>query len=191
MTIDLDSYNETHRDEETLTHRREALIGQLEWLINEAEVLKPLLAELPEWALEKAPTEERRSVKESIALLHAMDEQVTLTWLAQVQSGAAASFETPETLSLDTESDVSALLDRLRASRSRVVQWFREWDEQRWARSLRVDGQETDFYGLALAITQRDADVLRDVAYRLHEADLGSVERQEEQGNGREGEKGN
>lgn len=172
MTIDLDLYNEPHRDEEALAHRREALIGQLEWLISEAEALEPLLEELPEWAIEKAPAAEERSLKDTIALLHAMDEEVALPWLERFEAGASDSFKTPEALPLDTESEVSVLLDRLRGSRSRVVQCFRDLHEGRWTQPLTVDGQETDVYGFALAIAQRDADLLRAVAYRLHEADL-------------------
>lgn len=176
MSVDLDSYDEPLRDEEALAHRREALLGQLEWLVSEAEALEPLLKDLPKWAFEQAPTEEARSVKETFALLHAIDERVTLTWLERLESGGDVSLETPKALPLDTESDVAVLLGRLRASRSRVVEWLRKWDERQWKQSLTMDGQETNVYGLALAIAQRDADLLRDVAYQLHGADLDRAE---------------
>ena len=41
-----------------------------------------------------------------------------------------------------------------------------------WSRAATLDGEATDLYGLALSIVQRDADHLKALAYRLHQADL-------------------
>ena len=41
-----------------------------------------------------------------------------------------------------------------------------------WSRAATLDGEATDLYGLALSIVQRDADHLKTLAYRLHQADL-------------------
>ena len=64
------------------------------------------------------------------------------------------------------------LLADLRAARAALRQRFEAAPAEAWSRPLVLDGQRTDLYGLALAVVQRDADRLKSLAYRLHEADL-------------------
>ena len=64
------------------------------------------------------------------------------------------------------------LLGDLRAARAALRQSFQAVLPEAWTRTLVLDGQPTDLYGLALAVVQRDADRLKNLAYRLHEADL-------------------
>lgn len=64
------------------------------------------------------------------------------------------------------------LLNDLRAARAALRQSFEAAPAEAWSRRLVLEGAETDLYGLALAVVQRDAERLKDLAYRLHEADL-------------------
>ncbi len=52
------------------------------------------------------------------------------------------------------------------ASRSKSI------EPDAWSRRVILDGAETDLYGLLLAVVQRDAEHLKTLAYRLHQADL-------------------
>lgn len=171
----LDRYSEPPRDAATLEARREALLDQLGWLEDEAAALAPLLEALPAWAVDQAPLPTDLSAKETFAALAALDRDVYPAWVARVQAEDAPALETPAPLpGTDGANDrgLEALLAELRGARAALRATFEAVPPAAWARRLSLDGAETDLYGLALAVVQRDADHLKELAYRLHEADL-------------------
>ena len=178
---DLDRYAQPPRDAATLAARRAALLDQLGWLEDEAAALAPLLAPLPAWATEQAPMPGDVTAKETFAVIAAEDREVMPVWIARVLAEDAPDLTTPEprgTLAA-VEGDGAAndrpladLLADLQDARAALRQSFEAVPPQAWTRRLVLDGTETDLYGLALAVVQRDADRLKELAYRLHEADL-------------------
>ena len=175
MPVDLDRYSEPPRDAKTLAARREALLDQLGWLEDEAAALAPLLAGLPAWAVEQAPLPTDLSAKETFAALTTLDREVYPAWLARLQAEDAPEVATPHPLpGTDGANDrtLDALLDALRHARETLRGEMEAVDPDAWARPIVVDGERTDLYGLALLIVRRDADHLKELAYRLHEADL-------------------
>jgi len=171
----LDRYAEPPRDAATLAARREALLDQLGWLEDEAAALAPLLAGLPAWAVEQTPLPTDLSAKETFAALAALDREVYPDWIARLQTEDAPTVETPSPLPGTegaNETALDALLDALRQSRAALRETLEVVPAEAWSRRVTLDGTETDLYGLALAIVQRDADHLKELAYRLHEADL-------------------
>ena len=178
----LDRYAEPPRDAATLAARREALLDQLGWLEDEAAALAPLLADLPEWAVAQAPLPTDLSAKQTFAFLTSLDREVYPEWLRLVQAEDTPALNTPEagTPEADTAGSDGGANDRplddlladLRAARADLRHQFAEVPAGAWSRSATLDGTETDLYGVALAIVQRDADHLKELAYRLHEADL-------------------
>ncbi len=173
----LDRYSEPRRDAATLAARREALLDQLGWLEDEAAALAPLLAALPAWAVEQAPMPGDLSAKETFAALAALDRDVYPRWVARLQSEDAPAFDAPATAAPDPEAGVNDrplgdLLGDLRAARERLRGTLTAVPDQAWARAATLDGEATDLYGLALAIVRHDADHLKTLAHRLHDADL-------------------
>ncbi|MEM1116165.1 MAG: DinB family protein [Bacteroidota bacterium] len=175
----LDAYAEPPRDAATLAARREALLDQLGWLEDEAAALAPLLAGLPAWALDQAPLPTDLSAKETFAALAALDREVYPAWVARLGAEDAPEVVTPDPLpGTDgaNERDLDALLGDLRAARAALRETVGAVPEAAWARAVTVDGEATDLYGLVLLIVRRDADHLKELAYRLHEADLRTPE---------------
>lgn len=175
MSVDLDRYAEPPRDGATLAARREALLDQLGWLEDEVAALAPLLGALPAWAVDQAPLPEDLSAKEIFAGLAALDRDVYPGWVARLQAEDAPEVTTPNPLpgtDSANDRDLDALLGGLRAARAAFRETIEAVPPTAWARPVVVDGERTDLYGLALAMVRRDADYLRTLAYRLHEADL-------------------
>jgi hypothetical protein len=172
--IDLDAYAEPRRDAATLAARREALLDQLGWLEDEAAALGPLLATLPPWAVEEAPLPTDLSVKQTLAAMAAADRDVHPAWIGRAVAEDAPALATPAPDTTAATAPLDDLLGAVRAARAAFRARFAEVAPDDWARPLTLDGQPTDLYGLALTIARRDADALKELAYRLHAADLRS-----------------
>lgn len=175
MPVDLDRYADPPRDPKTRAARREALLDQLGWLEDEAAALAPLLDRLPAWAVEQAPLPTDRTAKETFAGLAALDRDVYPAWLRRVQDEDAPDLRVPEGLPATegaNDRPLGDLLDGLRQSRAALREAFEAVPAEAWGHPLVLDGVETDLYGLALDVVRRDADHLKELAYRLHEADL-------------------
>ena len=170
----LDRYSEPRRDAATLAARREALLDQLGWLEDEAAALAPLLKGLPAWAVEQAPMPTDLTAKETFAALAALDRDVYPAWIERLQTEDAPDLTspTPEAPEGANDRDLDGLLDALRQSRAALREALAAVPPEAWARRATLDGDATDLYGLALAVVRRDADHLKELAYRLHEADL-------------------
>ena len=179
---DLDRYAQPNRDAATLAARRGALLDQLGWLEDEAEALAPLLSALPTWATDQAPMPGDLTAKEVFVLIAATDRDVTSGWIARAQTEDSPVFTTPERPSAEgaipgadgaaNDRPLAELLADLKAARAGLRQSFEAVPAAAWSRPLVLDGTPTDLYGLALAVVQRDAERLKELAYRLHEADL-------------------
>ena len=171
----LDRYSKPRRDAATLAARREALLDQLGWLEDEAAALAPLLAGLPAWAVEQAPMPTDLSAKQTFAALAALDRDVYPGWLRRLQAEDAPALATPDPLPVPdgaNEADLGELLSDLRAARAALREAFAAVPPEAWARRATLDDTETDLYGVALAVVQHDAEHLKELAYRLHQADL-------------------
>ena len=182
MPVDLDDYAETIRDPDTLAKRRAALLHQLGWLADEAAALGPLLAGLPAWAVEQAPLPSDLTAKQTFAALAALDRDVYPAWLDALDAeGAPPTLARPDPLpGLDAaDAPLDALLDAIGEARAALVERVAALDADAWDRpavlmGLAADGDAvaTDLYGVVLDIVRYDADRLKELAYRLHEADL-------------------
>jgi len=171
----LDRYSEPPRDAATLAARREALLDQLGWLEDEAAALAPLLDALPAWAVEQAPLPTDLSAKQAFAALAVLDREVYPEWLRRLQEEDAPEVAFPDplpTVEGANERPLDDLLGDLRQSRVSLREAVAAVPAAAWARPVVLGGERTDLYGLALAIVRHDADHLKELAYRLHEADL-------------------
>ena len=132
--------------------RRDALLGQLRYLLDEVDALGPLLARLPEDVL-TASLPGERSILGTFAHLAALDREVYAPQLA----GADAPAE-PES---EPKEDLHDALDDLGAARTALVAAFE------------ADGSWPEaHYDLALTVVRRDTEELKRLAYRLHESHI-------------------
>ncbi len=131
---------------------REALLGQLRYLLAEVEALGPLLGRLPADVLTLALPGER-SVLETLAHLAALDREVYAPRLA----GEPAPPEPEST----PKEDLDDALAEVRSAREALVAGFEA--EADWPDALR---------DLAFEIVHRDVEELRRLAVRLHESHI-------------------
>lgn len=174
MNVNLDQYRDAPHDPETLAARREALIDQLGWLADEAKALEPMLADLPAWALDRAPLPDDRTAKETLAHLALLDRDVYPKWMEQLVAGEHPTLAEAgnETDSEANNRDLGDLLAGVREGRAALIETVRDVPESEWTRKAMLADEEVDLFDLALRIVRHDADCLRDLAYRLHEAEL-------------------
>lgn len=156
-----------HRDAE----RRAALLGQLRWLVAEAEALEPLLAGLPADVLTMHLPGER-SLLATLARLAALD-RLALDRLGRMMAEDDAAFAGALEPEGAVRAEASEALGDVRAARQALVEAIENVPPADWSRAATFpDGQRRDLAGFALAVAQRDAAELRRLAYRLHESDL-------------------
>ena len=174
MTVNLDQYRDAPLDPETLAARREALIDQLGWLSDEAKALEPMLAELPAWALDQAPLPDDRTAKETLAYLALLDRDVYPRWMEQlVADKHPALAEAGNERDAEANNrDLGDLLGEVREARKSLIGIVEAVPESEWTRKAMLADDEVDLFDLALRIVRHDADCLRNLAYRLHEANL-------------------
>jgi hypothetical protein len=173
--VDLDAYAAAPRDAATLAARREALLDQMGWLEDEATALGPLLGALPPWAVDQAPLPTDLSVRDTLAALAVLDRDVFSAWFGAAEApGDAAPLSIPRPLPAPppTEAPLDLLLADVAAARRDLRAKAAALAPEAWSRPLVLDGAATDLYGAALALVRHDADRLKEVAYRLHEADV-------------------
>ncbi len=166
--IDLDAYARPAADPATLAARREALLDQMGWIEDEATALGPLLGALPPWAVEKAPLPTDLSVRDTLAALARLDRELAV-WF---DDGAPADLTLALADAPATDATLDALLEDVAAARRDLRALASALDPAAWSRTVTVNGDATDVYGAVLRIVQHDADRLKEIAYRLHEADV-------------------
>jgi len=176
-SVDLDAHARPPQGAAALAARREALLDQMGWLEDEAAALGPLLGALPPWAVDQAPLPTDLSVRATLAALAVLDRTVFPAWFAAAEAvadGEPAALSLPRPLPAPPPTDASldALLADVAAARRDLRARAAAVAPEAWGRPVVLDGAETDLYGAALALVQHDADRLKEVAYRLHEADV-------------------
>ena len=173
---DLDRYREPSREPAVLEARRHALVEQMRWLVDEAAALSPLLKTLPAWAVNQTPLPDERTVKEALSALAALDRETYPAWLDRIEAGEdTPTFTMPDLAGLAVganERDLDDLLGAVRDNRQPLADRVEAIPAEAWDRTLVLDDEETDLYGLILTLVRRDADELKTLAYRLHGADL-------------------
>lgn len=162
---------------------RRALIEQVSHLAEEVDALRGHLALLPEEVLTGRPVASDPSFKEIYFLLAGYDEQVFTPALERLADGESGDVEIRVPTEQEVLGDASAndvemeeIIGLVAATRTKTAGLLQELGMEEWKQPLVVDGEQTDVFGLAYAIVQHDADLLRAAAYRLHESRLGSRE---------------
>lgn len=174
MSVDLDQYREPSRDPAVLAARREALLDQLGWLSDEADALGQALAALPDWMLTETALPGERSAKSMFAHLAALDRDVYPQWVERLVAQDAPALDDLQAPDDDAanERPLDDLLATIREQRAALLTTIQTVPDGDWDRTATLDGESVSLYDLALRIVRHDADAMRTLAYRLHEANL-------------------
>jgi hypothetical protein len=173
----LDDYAEPRRSEADWSARRGVLTDQLGWLIDEADALGPLLKPLPEEVLVTAPLPGERSVVATLALIAGLDREVRTPQIAAFAQGDSNLAFSPADEAALLADDVDRrpldeVLAEVKAERRALLDTLGTVEHDAWHREATWGGETLTLFDLALHIARRDADELRTLAYRLHEARL-------------------
>lgn len=159
------------------TELQDALLDQLAYLVHEVEALRAIVARVPEAVLEGRPYEGERSIKEMYGILAAADTAVFLPRLRRMVAADLPAFEPADDEALRTQEAwndhaMDALLDRIRAGRTELLDFLRSLPPAAWDRQVDAGAERRTVYTFAHHIIQHDAELLRAVGYRLHESHL-------------------
>lgn len=161
------------------TEVRQALLGQLAYLIDETDMLRKHLGRIPESILEGRPVARDLSFREMYVALHLFDEEIYVPAAARLAKAETVSLNVPDARELldqvaPVRADMQVVLDRIRSARSELTALLAGLDLNAWTRPVVVQGAATDLFGLTRHIVRRNVELLRDAAARLHESRLTS-----------------
>ena len=142
---------------------RKAILDQLRYLIEEAEMLRRVVGRVPV-PLQQARALDGLSLRETIALLAALDAGVRLPMLQALAQHRAPDGSAPDAAALvagANEQSTDALIAALIAARHRLVEAAEALPDAAWSRGA---------LGLLHGVTQEDADHLRTLAQQLFDA---------------------
>jgi hypothetical protein len=156
---------------------REALLGQLAYLIDEVAAMRRLADWIPEPLQIARPLPEEPSVRETYGMLIAADEQVFGPALEALLEGTAHRLPLPNDVQLQTLEDWNAfplpvLLDRLQQARRTLLMRLKQATPEAWEHAALCGSERWDVYRYVYAIVQHDLELLRALGYRLHSAVL-------------------
>jgi hypothetical protein len=162
---------------------RAVLIDQLRYLIDEVEALKPLVERVPDVVQSGRPTPEALSMKEIYGALAMRDEQVRAPRLKQMATAENPPvFDAVEDAELVEDADwneqpLPSILDRVQSARAALIDRLEALAPADWSCTAQFGDDIQSVYEMAHRIAREDADRLRDLGYRLHEANLTDRER--------------
>lgn len=173
MKVDLERHATERLDKAALAERRLLLIDQLEYLIAEVEALAPLLENVATEVLATAPLPGTASAFEIFWAIAERDSSVHVPYLEALATNAEsvavpAAVPTADAAEINEKSRAE-VLDRVKESRARLADSVKAIPAEGWNRPI---ADAASLYAYLLAITQEDADRLREIAYRLNESRL-------------------
>ena len=178
---------ETDADRDKL---RVALLGQLGYLIREAEAQRSVIGRVPGKLLGGRPIEGDLSIKEIYGLLATLDREVHVPRIERLVAEDAPHFAPPDPHALAYEAGwneraMPEIMDDVQEARRALIDVLEALPPAEWLRRAHVGGDlpggeardsaERDAYEMAHAICQHDADRLREVGQRLHESHMPSA----------------
>lgn len=162
---------------------RTVLLDQLRHLIDEVEALKGVVDQVPATIRTGRPTPDALSMKEVYGALAARDAQVRRPRLKRIaEANAPPAFAPVDDGELVADDDwnampMEALLDRVQAARAALVEQLEALPAAAWERTGRFGDETQTVYAMVHRIVREDTTRLRDLGYRLHEANLTDRER--------------
>jgi len=156
---------------------RTAQQEQLKYLIDEVEALKEVIDRVPEPLQRDKPMGKELSLREIYGVLAQADARTHVPLIERMVAEdnpviTPPSDEARADNASWNEHAMEEILSKLQAARKRLVDTLQALPAEAWTRTATVDDTTRDVYGVAHAIIQRDAELLRTAGYRLHESHL-------------------
>lgn len=156
---------------------RSALLGQLGYLVDEIEALRTVVGDVPDQIKNGRPSPDALSMKELYAEIATLDTEVRRPRVGQVVDGENPAFESadPESEVRDAgwnEQALSDILDQVIHAREVLVDQLAAAPLRAWHHTALLNGESVSLFDLVYRMTQTDADRLRNLGHRLHNAHL-------------------
>lgn len=156
---------------------RNALLDQLAHLLDEVEALRTVVEGVPEQIKEGRPTPDALTMKEIYGALALLDAEVRRPRITRIVDEADPVLEPVDTDERVREAgwneqDMDAILDQVTDARRALVDQLEALPLDTWHRSATLDGDPITLFDLVHRMTQVDAERLRSLGYRLHNAHL-------------------
>lgn len=158
---------------------RAALLDQIEYLIDEVEALRTVAGAVPDAVQSGRPTDDDLSMKELYAMIAVLDRTQRTAWVEQIRDAG----DTPVVLEpTDAEAavregdwnerDFGDVLDAVQDARRELHDLLSALDADVWVREAVVGEDTQTLFELVHGFADADFQRLRDLGYRLHDADL-------------------
>lgn len=162
---------------------RVALLDQIEYLIDEVEALRTVAGAVPEAVQSGRPTDEDLTMKELYALIAVLDRSQRTEWVKQIRDASElpvplepADAETIVRSGDWNEQDLGDVLDTVQDARRELHDLLSTQDAEIWIREAVLEGDTQTLFELVHGFADADFQRLRDLGYRLHDADLSERE---------------
>lgn len=155
--------------------RRDLIVGQLTYLIDEIGALSTVLTTFPNELLEAQPFEGEPSVRDLFFELSVRESAIRIPNLERL----AAEDENQPTLIADSDRPepsekrgraTADVLEEVATARVRLLELVRSADDQAWDKEALLDGEAVTMTEYLFGVIQEDVEVLRTVAQRIHES---------------------
>jgi len=163
---------------EDRTELRKGLIDQLAYLVQEVAALKTVVDAVPEDVQAGRPTGEDLTMKEIYGLIATLDDEVRGPVVEALADGEAPPSVPAEPPRQQVRSDdwnarnIESVLDAVQDARRRFVDALQTVPPDDWAQTVAVGGEAITLFEWTHRIAEADLERLRDLGYRLHDADL-------------------
>lgn len=162
---------------------RTALLDQIEYLIDEVEALRTVAGAVPEAVQSGRPTDADLSMKELYAMIAVLDRTQRTEWVQQIQDASEHSVKLKPT-DVETkvregdwnERDLDDVLDAVQDARRDLHNLLSGLDAEVWLREAVLEEEPQTLFELVHGFADADFQRLRDLGYRLHDADLSERE---------------
>jgi len=156
---------------------RTALLDQIEYLIAEVEALRTVAGTVPEPVQSGRPTASDLSMKELYGLIATLDRDVRSAWIERICAEDTPELAPSTAASTVRDADwndraMDAVLDAVQEARRDLHARLDALPAEAWTRTGVLGGKTLTLFELVHRIAREDFERLRDLGYRLHDADL-------------------
>ncbi|MFB6247673.1 MAG: DinB family protein [Salinibacter sp.] len=156
---------------------REALLGQLAYLVDEIEALQTVVGGLPDQIKTGRPAPDTLSMKELYGVIATLDTEVRRPRVRRIAEESVPTLTPvdPDVQAREAgwnDEPLAAILDRVAEARAALTDQLEALPLEAWHRTATLDGETVTLFDLVHRMTQTDAERLRDLGYRLHGAHL-------------------
>ena len=162
---------------------RAALLDQIEYLIDEVEALRTVAGAVPDAVQSGRPTDEDLTMKELYALIAVLDRSQRTAWVEQIRDASEVPVmleptdaETAVREGNWNEQDLGDVLDAVQDARRELHDLLSVLDADVWMREAMLGEDTQTLFELVHGFADVDFQRLRDLGYRLHDADLSERE---------------